>query len=118
MKYKGFIIEKRYGVCADWKLNQHGTVVPKRPTKDDIDSTGLQMSVQRRQVTGGDVYLLFNESYTRRSDPLRIEGAFREARLLDPETGETLATNLEGDVLTVTLEGARAAVLWVTRPDL
>ena len=49
---------------------------------------------------------------------LRIEGVFREARLLDPETGETLATNLEGDVLTVTLEGARAAVLWVTRPDL
>ncbi|MBW1762483.1 MAG: hypothetical protein JRJ64_13455 [Deltaproteobacteria bacterium] len=88
------------------------------PSLSPIDSTGLQMSVQRRQVTGGDVYLLFNESYTQRSDPLRIEGAFREARLLDPETGETLATNLEGDVLTVTLEGARAAVLWVTRPDL
>jgi hypothetical protein len=73
------------------------------------------MSVARRQVTGGDVYLLFNESYAQRTDQLRIEGAFREALLLDPETGESVATNLEGDVLTVTLPGARGAVLWVAR---
>ena len=38
------------------------------PSLSPIDSTGLQMSVQHRQVTGGDVYLLFNESYSRRSD--------------------------------------------------
>ena len=85
------------------------------PSLSPVDSAGLQMSVQHRQVTDGDVYLLFNESYAERTDRLRIEGAFREAVLLDPETGEPVATNLEGDVLTVTLPGARGAVLWVTR---
>jgi hypothetical protein len=85
------------------------------PSLSPVDSGGLQMSVQHRRVTGGDVYLLFNESYAQRTDRLRIEGAFREALLLDPETGESVATNLEADVLTVTLPGARGAVLWVTR---
>lgn len=86
------------------------------PSLSPIDSAGLQMSVEHRQVADGDVYLLFNESYERRSEQLRIEGAFREARLLDPDTGAAIVTNLEGDVLTVTLDGARAAILWVTRP--
>jgi hypothetical protein len=36
--------------------------------------------------------------------------------MLDPDTGKPVAMNLEGDVLTVTLAGARGAVLWVTRP--
>jgi len=85
------------------------------PSLGPIDSVGLQMSVQHRKVAEGDVYFLFNESYEERTDQLRIDGAFREVLLLDPETGKFLATNLEGDVLTVTLPGARAAVLWVTR---
>jgi hypothetical protein len=73
------------------------------------------MSVERRQVSDGDVYFLFNESYEQRTDRLRIEGAFDEALLLDPETGKPVATDLEGDVLTVTLRGTRGAVLWVKR---
>jgi hypothetical protein len=85
------------------------------PSLGPIDSAGLQMSAQHRKVTDGDVYFLFNESYQERTDLLQIGGAFREALLLDPETGEALATNLEGDVLTVALPGARAAILWVTR---
>jgi hypothetical protein len=85
------------------------------PSLGPIDSAGLQLSVRHRQVVGGDVYFLFNESYEQRTDAVRIEGAFREARLLDPETGEAVAMNLEDDVLTVTLPGARGAVLWVVR---
>ncbi|MBW1831115.1 MAG: hypothetical protein JRJ10_05360 [Deltaproteobacteria bacterium] len=86
-----------------------------KPSLSPVDSTGLQFSVQHRTVANGDVYLLFNESFDQRTDQLRVEGAFREALLLDPDTGESLATNLEGDILTVTLPGAHAAVLWITR---
>ena len=86
------------------------------PSLSPIDSAGLLMSVEHRRVSGGDVYFLFNESYDARTDQLRIEGAFDEALLLDPETGEPVATDLEGDVLTVSLPAARGAVLWVTRP--
>jgi hypothetical protein len=85
------------------------------PSLSSADSAGLQMSVEHRQVSNGDVYFLFNESYEERTDQLRIEGAFDEALLLDPETGEPVSTDLEGDVLTVTLPGARGAVLWVRR---
>jgi hypothetical protein len=63
----------------------------------------------------GDVYFLFNESYETRSEQLRIEGAFNEVLMLDPETGKPVATDVEGDLLSVTLPGARGAVLWVTR---
>jgi hypothetical protein len=86
------------------------------PSLSPIDSVGLQMSVEHRQVSGGDVYFLFNESYEQRTDPLRIEGAFDEVLMLDPETGRPVATDLEGDLLIVTLPGARGAVLWVRRP--
>ena len=86
------------------------------PSLSPIDSVGLQMSVEHRQVSGGDVYFLFNESYEQRTDPLRIEGAFDEVLMLDPETGRPVAPDLEGDLLTVTLPGARGAVLWVRRP--
>jgi hypothetical protein len=85
------------------------------PSLSPIDSAGLQMSVQHRQLTDGDVFFLFNESYEQRTDQLRIEGAFREALLLDPETGESVPTDVEADVLTLTLPGAEGAVLWVTR---
>ena len=85
------------------------------PSLSPIDSAGLQMSVEHRQVSNGDVYFLFNESYEARSDQLRIEGAFNEVLMLDPETGKPVATDLEDDLLTVTLPGARGAVLWVTR---
>ena len=37
MKYKGFVIEKRYSICADWKLNAQGQVVSRRPRKEDIE---------------------------------------------------------------------------------
>ena len=85
------------------------------PSLSPIDSAGLQMSVQHRQVTDGDVFFLFNESYEQRTDQVRIEDAFREAILLDPETGEAVPTEIEADVLTLTLPAARGAVLWVTR---
>ncbi len=86
------------------------------PSLSPVDPDGLQLSVERRQVSNGDVYFLFNESYERRSDMLRIRGAFTGAFLLDPETGQSMAAELNGDVLTVTLAGARGAVLWVSRP--
>jgi hypothetical protein len=85
------------------------------PSLSPIDSASLQMSVQHRQVTDGDVFFLFNESYEQQTDQVRIEGAFREALLLDPETGQSIPADVEGDVLTVTLAAARGAVLWVTR---
>jgi hypothetical protein len=37
MKYKGFEIIPSYGICGDWKLDKNGTVVPKRPKKEDIE---------------------------------------------------------------------------------
>jgi hypothetical protein len=85
------------------------------PSLSPINSSGMQLSVQQRQVTGGDVFFLFNESYEQRTDQVRIEGAFREALLLDPETGKSVPADVEGDVLTATLPAARGAVLWVTR---
>jgi hypothetical protein len=44
---------------------------------------------------------------------MQIEGASHGALLLDPDTGDSVAANLEGDVLTVTLPGARGVVLWI-----
>jgi hypothetical protein len=85
------------------------------PSLSPVDSTGLQTSVEHRRVSNGDVYFLFNESYEQRTDQLRIEGGFSEAVLLDPDTGQQVATELAGDVLTVTLPGAHGAVLWVQR---
>jgi hypothetical protein len=86
------------------------------PSIGPVDSTGLQLSVLHRQISNGDVYFLFNESYQERSEPLRIEDAFTDVNGFDPETGQPVAAELEGDVVTVTLSGARGTVLWVTRP--
>jgi len=84
------------------------------PSLSPIDSAGLQLSVQHRQVTNGHVYFLFNESYEPRTEQVRIEGAFTEARILDPDTGDSVAAGLEGDVVTVTLPAARGTVLWLS----
>ncbi|KPK15902.1 MAG: hypothetical protein AMJ62_07880 [Myxococcales bacterium SG8_38] len=84
---------------------------PLRP----VDSAGLRMSVARREVSGGDIYFLFNESYEARTDRMRIEGGFSNAQLLDPETGETEAPNIEDGILTITLQAARGKVLWLLR---
>ena len=86
-----------------------------RPSLGPIDSAGLRLSVQRRHLSDGDLYFIFNESYEPRSEMFRIEEAFTEAVLLDPETGQAIATDLRGDVLSVTLAAARGAVLWVRR---
>ncbi|MDH3201160.1 MAG: glycosyl hydrolase [Myxococcales bacterium] len=85
------------------------------PSLGPLSSDGFRMSVARRQVVGGDLYFLFNESYQQQTDQFRIEGQFADARLLDPDTGQALETNLDGDVLTVTLPGARSVVLSLAR---
>jgi hypothetical protein len=36
MKYRGFEIEVVYGICADWDLDKNGTVISRRPKKEDI----------------------------------------------------------------------------------
>jgi len=86
------------------------------PSVGPVDSTDLQLSVLHRQVSNGDVYFLFNESYEERSEQLRIEDAFTDVDVFDPETGQSVAAELEGDVVTVALSGARGTVLWVKRP--
>jgi hypothetical protein len=83
------------------------------PSLRPVDATGLRASVQHRRVTDGDLYFLFNESYAQITDRMQIEGASHGALLLDPDTGDSVAANLEGDVLTVTLPGARGVVLWI-----
>ncbi len=85
------------------------------PSLGPVDSAGLQFSLQRRQVNDGDVYFLFNESYEERTDTVRIKAAFADAVLLDPETGQVIPTETNGDTLTLTLAGARGALLWVAR---
>jgi len=85
------------------------------PSLGPIDSAGLQFSVARRQVSDGDVYFLFNESYESRTDTIRIEDAFTDAVLFDPETGQAIATERSGDTATVTLAGAHGVLLWVAR---
>ena len=85
------------------------------PSLGPVDSAGLQFSVARRQVSDGDIYFLFNETYEERTEQLRIEGAFTDAVLLDPETGQAIATERNGDTATVTLAGARGVLLWVAR---
>ena len=37
MKYKGFIIEPVYSVCADWTLDKHDQVVSRKPKSADIE---------------------------------------------------------------------------------
>ena len=86
------------------------------PSIGPVDSAGLQLSVARRQVSDGDIYFLFNESYEERSGQLRIEDAFTDVNVFDPETGQSVAAEIEGDFVTVALSGARGTVLWVTRP--
>jgi len=85
------------------------------PSLGPVDSTGLQLSVARRQVSDGDIYFLFNESYEERTEQLRIEDAFTDAVLFDPETGQAIATERNGDTATLTLAGARGVLLWVAR---
>ncbi|NNE18726.1 MAG: hypothetical protein HKN10_09630, partial [Myxococcales bacterium] len=85
------------------------------PSLGPVDSAGLQFSVARRQVSDGDLYFLFNESYESRTDNIRIEAAFTDAVLFDPETGQALAAETIGDTATVTLAGARGVLLWVAR---
>jgi hypothetical protein len=88
------------------------------PSLSPADSTDMQASVQHRQVTDGDLYFLFNESYSQITDRIRINGTSRDALILDPESGNAAAANLEGDVLTVTLPSARGVVLWIAAaPD-
>lgn len=94
-------------------ISNAGVTPPLRP----VDAGGMQISVEHRRVVDGDVYFLFNESFAARTEQIRIDGAFGEARLLDPETGATIAKNLQDDVLTVTLEGARGVILWVSGPE-
>ncbi len=86
------------------------------PSLGPVDSTGLQLSVARRQVSNGDVYFLFNESYEERTEQLRIEAAFANVHLPHPEMGQSVAAELEGDVVTVALPGARGTLLWLNRP--
>jgi hypothetical protein len=83
------------------------------PSLRPADAGGLQASVQHRRVTDGDLYFLFNESYAQITERIQIEGASRGVLLLDPDTGDPVAANLEGDVLTLTLPGARGVVLWI-----
>jgi hypothetical protein len=85
------------------------------PSLGPVDSTGLQLSIARRQVSDGDIYFLFNESYEERTEQLRIEDAFTDAVLFDPETGQAIATERNGDTATVKLAGARGVLLWVAR---
>ena len=37
MKYKGFIINPVYSLCADWRLDKHGSVVAKQVKSADIE---------------------------------------------------------------------------------
>jgi hypothetical protein len=37
MRYKGFIINPVYSLCADWRLDKHGSVVAKRVKPSDIE---------------------------------------------------------------------------------
>mgnify|MGYP003343996320 FL=1 len=37
MKYKGFIIEPVYSVCADWTLDKNNQVVSRKPKSADIE---------------------------------------------------------------------------------
>lgn len=92
-------------------ITAEGVTPPLRP----VDAAGLGISVAGRQVSGGEIYFLFNESYEARTDDMRIEVSFSDARLLDPETGETEAPIIEDGVLTITLQAARGKVLWLSR---
>ena len=76
---------------------------------------GLGVSITHRQVRGGDLYYLFNESYEARQEHLRIPSGFSAAALLDPDTGEPLPMLIDGDLLTVKLGAVRGAILMLER---
>jgi len=85
------------------------------PALEPLSAAGLAVSIAHRQVVGGDVYYLFNESYSGLEEQVRIPREFTAATLLDPDTGETLPMMLSGQVLTVALGPVRGAVLYVER---
>lgn len=85
------------------------------PSLSPVDSAGLVFSVAHREVSGGDLYFLFNESYETRTDSLRIEAAFADAQLLDPETGAAAMAEIRDGILTITLPAARGMVMWLAR---
>ena len=87
------------------------------PPLSPVDAAGMQISVQHRRVINGDLYFLFNESFAARTEQIRIAEAFGDARLLDPETGAAITTDLQDDVLTLSLDGARGVILWVARAE-
>ncbi len=68
------------------------------------------------QVQGGTLSWDVPAGTHRVIERLRIEDAFTNVHRLDPETGQPVAAELEGDVVTVALPGARGTVLWVNRP--
>jgi len=88
-----------------------GVLPPLRP----VEADGLQLSVTHREIRGGDLYFLFNESYEARSERIRIAGSPGSVRLLDPETGESIGASIDENILTVTLAAARGVVLSVER---
>lgn len=83
------------------------------PSVSPVDSAGLRLSVTHRKIAGGDLYVLFNESYEARTESLHIGQSFGEARLLDPETGNVQPAEIQDGVLTVALPAAHAFVLWL-----
>ena len=85
------------------------------PALSPISSEGTGLSIARREVTDGDVYYVFNESYEARTESLRVTEAFEAVTLLDPDTGESQPVSLDGDVLTLSLEASRGVVLFVER---
>jgi hypothetical protein len=85
------------------------------PALAPLSSTGLQLSVAHREVSGGDLYYLFNESYQSLTETFRISEGFRGATLLDPDTGQPSPIDIDDDVVTVNLGAARGAVLYVER---
>jgi hypothetical protein len=91
-------------------LSTAGIVPPLGP----VDGEPLALSITPRKTRDGDLFYLFNESFEETVGRLGTIPATARFTVLDPDSGEAIPAQLDGDgVLTLTLGPARGAVLFI-----
>jgi hypothetical protein len=85
------------------------------PVLRPVDEARTRLSVTHRRVRGGDLHYVFNESFEARTERLRITDGFARVTVLDPDAGERIAYDLDGEIVTIALDPAKGVVLYIER---
>lgn len=87
------------------------------PQLRPVEEAGTQLSVMHRRVSGGALHFIFNESFEPRTERLQIADEPAQVTVLNPDTGEQIHADLDGDVITIVLGPAKGVVLYIERID-